>query len=77
MLSRLANYYPSRFSKYVFLDVGYSAPNHALTVPMLKHMNAVVQSALGYSVLGYFLFFSDPDAAELMDQEVGLLQTVY
>jgi hypothetical protein len=55
MLSRLANYYPSRFSKYVFLDVGYSAPNHA---------------ALGYSIFGgYFLFFNDPDAADLMDKK--------
>jgi hypothetical protein len=67
MLSRLANYYPSRFSKYVFLDVGYSAPNHALTVPTLKHVNA---AALGYSIFGgYFLFFNDPDAADLMDKK--------
>jgi soluble epoxide hydrolase / lipid-phosphate phosphatase len=76
VLSRLANYYPSRFSKYVFLDVGYIAPNHALTVSILKHVNAAIQAALGYSILGYFLFFNDPDAAELMNKKVCLPHTV-
>jgi hypothetical protein len=30
---------------------------------MLKHVNAAVQAALGYSIFGYFLFFNDLDAA--------------
>jgi len=48
-----------------------SAPNHALTVPMLKHVNAAVQAALGYSIFGFFLFFNDLDAAGLMNKMVS------
>jgi hypothetical protein len=54
----------------VFLDVGYSAPNHALTPALLKQINALTKEALGHSIFGYFLFFDDEDAVELMDKKV-------
>ena len=70
LLSRLANFYPSLFTKLVFLDVGYSAPGHGLTRTTVSYVNHAVQSALGYSVFGYFLFFEEEDAAKLLDENV-------
>jgi hypothetical protein len=60
----LANYYPSLFSKLVFVDVGYSAPGLGLTEQIVTNINTAIQSAMGYSVFGYFLFFfREEDAA--------------
>jgi len=67
LLSRLVNYYPSLFSKLAFVDIGYNAPGFGLTEQIVKHINSMVQGAMGYSVFGYFLFFAEPDAAQLLD----------
>jgi soluble epoxide hydrolase/lipid-phosphate phosphatase len=70
LLSRLANFYPSLFTKLVFLDIGYSAPGHGLTRTTVSYINHSVQSALGYSVFGYFLFFEEENVAKLLDENV-------
>ena len=66
------NYYPSLFSKLVFLDVGYAAPGHGLTLETVTYVNSMVQKSMGYSVFGYFLFFQEQDAAKLMDEHVRM-----
>ncbi|RDW79853.1 alpha hydrolase-24 [Coleophoma cylindrospora] len=68
LLSRMANYYPDRFLKYVFLDVGYSAPGAGLSLQVLHFIDGMVKEKLGYSVFGYFLFFNEEDAGKLMDE---------
>jgi hypothetical protein len=70
LLSRLANFYPSLFTKLAFLDVGYQAPGHGLTRATLENINNAVKGALGYGVFGYFLFFDEEGAAKLMDDHV-------
>jgi soluble epoxide hydrolase/lipid-phosphate phosphatase len=70
LLSRMVNYYPSLFSKLVFLDIGYSHPNSSLDRNTIKFINSMVQQNMGYSVFGYFLFFDEEDAPELMNKNV-------
>jgi soluble epoxide hydrolase / lipid-phosphate phosphatase len=70
LLSRLANYYPSLFTKLVFIDVGYSAPGRGLSLDTISHIDTAVQATLGYSIFGYFNFFQDDDAASLLNDNV-------
>jgi pimeloyl-ACP methyl ester carboxylesterase len=70
LLSRLVNFYPSLLSKLVFVDIGYSAPGFGLTRETVNFINSQVQSALGYSCFGYFLFFAEEDAATLSNKHV-------
>ncbi|KAE9363041.1 alpha/beta-hydrolase [Stipitochalara longipes BDJ] len=77
LLSRLVNYYPSLFSKLVFVDVGYNAPGHGLTEATVMYINSAVQSAMGYSVFGYFLFFNEADAAAILDAHPDSAQTLF
>ena len=37
---------------------------------MVEYINNAVQSAMGYSVFGYFLLFEEEDAAKLLDEHV-------
>lgn len=76
LLSRLANYHPERFSAYAFIDHGYSAPGHSLTTAAIQHINSSVQAKLGFSILGYFLFFNEEDAQKLLDEHVSSFQTL-
>jgi soluble epoxide hydrolase/lipid-phosphate phosphatase len=74
LLSRLANYYPERFSAYAFIDHGYSAPGHSLTAAAIQHVNSSVQANRGFSIFGYFLFFNEEDAPKLLDEHVSSFQ---
>ncbi|KUJ06284.1 alpha/beta-hydrolase [Mollisia scopiformis] len=76
LLSRLMNYCPILFSKLVFLDVGYSAPGTGLTEQTVKYVNSMVQEHMGYSVFGYFLFFKEDHAAQLMNAHVDSMQSL-
>lgn len=67
LVSRLANYFPERFLKFVFLDVAYQAPTGHLNVDAI---NDTSEKMLGYPVFGYWYFFNAADAAELMDRNV-------
>ncbi|KAH6663477.1 Alpha/Beta hydrolase protein [Halenospora varia] len=77
LLSRLQNYYPALFSKLVFLDVGYSAPGNNLTVEKIKFIDGMVKQHLGYSVFGYFLFFDEEGAGELLNENVDSALTLF
>jgi soluble epoxide hydrolase/lipid-phosphate phosphatase len=70
LLSRLLNYYPLRFEAAVFIDIGYSAPPLALNVTDIEAINNKTFQALGYSIFGYWLFFDEPDAADITDAHV-------
>lgn len=75
LLSRMANFHPGSFSKYVFVDVGYSLPGQGLTRKNVEFIDAMVQQHMGFSVFGYFLFFDEKDAAEIMDKKVSPLSS--
>ncbi|EWZ32885.1 hypothetical protein FOCG_12690 [Fusarium oxysporum f. sp. radicis-lycopersici 26381] len=73
LLSRLANYHPERFSAYAYIDHGYMAPGRSLTTAAVQHINRSVEEKLGFSILGYFLFFDDEDASRLLDEHAKSL----
>ena len=75
ILSRLANYHPEIFSKLAFLDVGYVSPGHGLTEQMVTFVDKSVKENMGFEVFGYFLFFNEEGAVELLDGNVSLLLT--
>ena len=62
MLSRVATYYPSRFEKYVFLDIGYQAPGQLVTG---------TQVLADQDVLGYQTFFNMDGTGAILDQHVS------
>ena len=68
LLSRLANYHPERINAYVFLDVGYSAPNPNFSIDEVNEMSTQI---IGYPILGYWIFYNSADAAELLERKVG------
>ena len=69
LVSRLANYFPERFLKFVFLDVAYQAPTGHFSLDAINDMS---EKALGYPIFGYWYFFNDAEAAELMDRNVHI-----
>jgi soluble epoxide hydrolase/lipid-phosphate phosphatase len=71
------NWYPKLFTKLAFLDVGYNSPEFGLTEETCKFVNAQVKEHLGYEVFGYFLFFQDEDAAELIENNVSNDQSIF
>ncbi|KEF59625.1 uncharacterized protein A1O9_04471 [Exophiala aquamarina CBS 119918] len=77
LLSRLANYHPERFSAYAFIDHGYIAPGHSLTTARIQQINSSVQTNLGFSIFGYFLFFDDEDAAKLLDEHSKSVESLF
>ncbi|TVY44774.1 Bifunctional epoxide hydrolase [Lachnellula subtilissima] len=77
LLSRMANFYPGLFSKYVFVDVGYSPPGQGLTRKNVEFINGMVQQHMGFSVFGYFLFFDEKDAAEIMDKNIDSAESLF
>ncbi|TVY54943.1 Bifunctional epoxide hydrolase 2 [Lachnellula cervina] len=77
LLSRMANFHPGSFSKYVFVDVGYSLPGQGLTRKNVEFIDAMVQQHMGFSVFGYFLFFDEKDAAEIMDKKIDSVESLF
>jgi hypothetical protein len=75
LLSRLANYHPSHFSSYIFIDHGYIAPGRSPTISSIQQINDSMQSKLGFSIFGYFLFLNEEDAPRLLDEHVRFEET--
>lgn len=69
LVSRLANYFPERFLKFVFLDVAYQPPTGPFNLDAINDMS---EKMLGYPVFGYWYFFNSADAAELMNRNVHI-----
>ncbi|KAF1917431.1 Alpha/Beta hydrolase protein [Ampelomyces quisqualis] len=69
--ARLYNYYPSRVSGLVLLNVAYMAPNR--TPFDLDATNAVTKQALGYSVFSYWYLFTAEDGPEVLKNNIDRL----
>ncbi|KAI9789186.1 MAG: hypothetical protein M1816_006320 [Peltula sp. TS41687] len=65
--SRLANYFPERFKKFAFLTVGHSYPKTPLNTDAIREAIKNSIETLGYGIVGYWLFFAEPDAASVID----------
>ena len=70
LLSRLANYFSTRFLSYAFLAVPYYPPGIQLDIDAI---NESTTETLGYPIYGYWPFFLESDAAEFLDTHVRAL----
>ncbi|TFK30773.1 alpha/beta-hydrolase [Coprinopsis marcescibilis] len=66
VVSRVANHSQDRFRGFSFLAVGYAPPT-GVTVGQLREMT---QKGLGYETLGYWEFFSAPEAPEIIKKHI-------
>ncbi|KAK2591164.1 hypothetical protein QQS21_011140 [Conoideocrella luteorostrata] len=66
VLSAAAVWYPERFEKLAFLDVGYSPPGFF----DVDAINANGLANWGYTPFGYWYFFNSYDAANLMRDNI-------
>ncbi|KAG6861814.1 hypothetical protein C0995_011696 [Termitomyces sp. Mi166 len=66
VVSRLANYFPDRFIAFAFLAVGYVAPS------TIKFEEAYAQASklAGRELMGYWYFFSEEGAPELIKKNI-------
>ncbi|KAL4920789.1 Alpha/Beta hydrolase protein [Aspergillus aurantiobrunneus] len=65
LLSRLADYFPSRLLSCTFLDVPYSVPGGHFD---LAAVNALTKRFLGYERFGYLELFARSDTSDLLDR---------
>ena len=76
LLSRIATYYPTRSTKYVFLDIGYEAPPLLdFTAAGIAALNAQTLATEGYEPLGYWSFFNETGAGRVLDTHVSFATT--
>jgi pimeloyl-ACP methyl ester carboxylesterase len=66
LLSRLANYYPERFYSYAFLDIAYMPPG----LFDIEAAEADSIKQVGYERLGFWRFFMEDDAGEILKDHV-------
>ncbi|KAJ8091194.1 hypothetical protein PM082_004170 [Marasmius tenuissimus] len=69
--TRLANYFPDRFSAFGFLAVGNSGLGFYETPYMM--VNNLTKAALGYEVFGYWELFGRPGAHEILEDRLESL----
>ena len=69
MTSRLANYFPDRFTGFAFLAVGYSPPNPDLDIAQICQ---ATKQALGYELLGYWYFAGEEGADVIIENHVSV-----
>ncbi|KAL4996754.1 Alpha/Beta hydrolase protein [Aspergillus recurvatus] len=74
LLSRLANYSPSRLLTVTFLGVPYSKPGEHFD---LKAVNAQTRQFLGCELFGYLEFFTRSDAGRILDQHSDSFFTLF
>lgn len=75
LMSRLAVYYPQRFTKVVFMVVGYMAFGQKIDVDLVNEMT---KQQLGYSIFGYMKWFNEQGAAEaLAEHPASLLSLLH
>ncbi|KAF4605093.1 hypothetical protein EYR40_003876 [Pleurotus pulmonarius] len=63
--ARLADLYEDRFIAFAFLAVGYPAPRPVFDMEQLL---ALTKKLAGYELVGYWKFFSAPDAPEIIEK---------
>ncbi|KAI4214662.1 MAG: hypothetical protein LQ351_002735 [Letrouitia transgressa] len=74
LLSRLANYFPERFSAFAWLDVGYRPPAGHFS---LETVNEATAKLVGHPIAGYWYFHSAPDAADLLTNYPDVTESLY
>lgn len=67
--SRLANFYPDRFTAFAFFAVGYSPPN---TVANWVQTNQMIKGLLKRDITGYQTWFSEDDTAKVLEDKVRI-----
>lgn len=68
-LSRLANYYPERFTAYAWLAVPFVTPSPLVDFSVVQQ---IVKQRVGYDMYGYWQFFSEDDADKVIQEHVSL-----
>lgn len=67
--SRLANFYPDRFTAFAFFAVGYSPPN---AVANWTQTNQMIKGLLKRDITGYQTWFSEDDTAKVLEDKVRI-----
>ena len=67
MTSRLSYYFPDRFIGFAFLALPYNPPR-----PKYNYEEALAQATklAGYQTIGYWAFFNEDDAAQIIEEHV-------
>ncbi|KAG6911058.1 hypothetical protein DXG01_004572 [Tephrocybe rancida] len=66
LVSRLANYFPERFSAFAFIAVGYVPPSQTKFADVLAQTTKIA----GYELFGYWNFFAAEGAPELIEKNI-------
>ncbi|KAL3497122.1 Alpha/Beta hydrolase protein [Aspergillus germanicus] len=74
LLSRLADYFPSRLLSCSFLDVPYSKAGQRFDLAMV---NSMTKQFLGFERFGYIGFFVGDDAGRVLDQHSESFFTLF
>ena len=67
LTARLSNYFPDRFIGFAFLAVPYNPPR-----AKFNYEEALAQATklIGFQVIGYWAFFNEDDAAQIIEEHV-------
>jgi pimeloyl-ACP methyl ester carboxylesterase len=68
LLSRLVNYFPTRFHSCTFIAVPYAAPGQHFDIEKVKEMT---EKALGFEKFGYMRFMSREDSSAILEAHVS------
>ncbi len=71
-ISALAQYHPERIAAYAFFVLPYIAPGFIPAVDF-KETLAATKKLLGFELFGYWLFFSEEDANDIIQKHVSNL----
>ncbi|KAL2808572.1 Alpha/Beta hydrolase protein [Aspergillus granulosus] len=74
LLSRLADYFPSRLLSCTFLDVPYAKPAERFDLDMV---NSLTKQFLGFERFGYIGFFVKDHAGQILDQHPDSFFTLF
>ncbi|KAL0572067.1 hypothetical protein V5O48_009885 [Marasmius crinis-equi] len=66
--SRLANWFPERFSAFGFVTIAYLPPSFFSTP--YNESNALSKAVFGFEVYGYWDFFARPGAHEVVEEHL-------
>lgn len=72
VVSRLANYNPSRFLAFAFLSVGYFVPGPNTT---FIEMNEGLTQEIGRELFGYMAWFGQNGSAAVIEEKVCLFRS--
>lgn len=67
LTARLADLYEDRFLAFAFIGGGYTGPRTEFN---MEQALALTKKLVGYEMIGYWKFFSEPDAPEVIEKNV-------